>query len=179
MRRAALSAFWLILGASVLGATVFQEPLASAAHAAQRVIVANPGSKPVQVQEVNTDSGGSIKVHEQGTANVNVTNSSLSLAPFPTVTGGAGTIRLSASDNPFPIQPIITTGFSVDMSQGASELILGFQAGGASFRIPGPNNLPSSAAHHDFALTYPLKFDALFCRGSDGSFCRISWIGAP
>jgi hypothetical protein len=38
------------------------------------VFVANDASHPVPVRDQNTDANGNIKVHEQGTANVNVGN---------------------------------------------------------------------------------------------------------
>jgi hypothetical protein len=62
MRRAIIPAFLLVLASFVLGATVFREQVA---HAASAVL---------QVREQNVDGNGNIKVHEQGTANVNVAN---------------------------------------------------------------------------------------------------------
>ena len=41
------------------------------------VFVTNTASNPVPVTETSTDASGNIKVHEQGTASVNVTNSTL------------------------------------------------------------------------------------------------------
>jgi hypothetical protein len=55
----------LLVGATVLGATVLREPIAWAAQAVDANIVA-----PL-------DANGNLKVHEQGTAAVNVTNSSI------------------------------------------------------------------------------------------------------
>jgi hypothetical protein len=60
----------LLVAAMVLGATVLREPVASAAQAILPVNIVGP-----------VDANGNVKVHEQGTANVNVTNSSLSVAP--------------------------------------------------------------------------------------------------
>jgi hypothetical protein len=72
MRKALIPAFLLMLGSVVLGATVLREPIAKAASPFTNVFVANTASNPVPVRDVNTDSSGNIKVHEQGTANVNV-----------------------------------------------------------------------------------------------------------
>src|SRR5437867_2572480 len=47
------------------------------------VIVTNTATNPVPFQAVAT-----VPVHEQGTANVNVTNSHLTLAAEPPITGG-------------------------------------------------------------------------------------------
>src|SRR5262245_13613671 len=59
----------LLVGATVLGATVLREPIGYAASPFQNVIVGNDATNPVPVREQNLD-GGSIKVHEQGTVNV-------------------------------------------------------------------------------------------------------------
>lgn len=64
MRRALIPTVLLVLLSVVLGATVLREPLASAKTLAQSVVVSNMPDQPVPV-------------HEQGTANVNVANTSL------------------------------------------------------------------------------------------------------
>jgi hypothetical protein len=57
------------------------------------MFVANDSSHPVPVREQNLDTSGNIKLHEQGTANVNVTNPSLSVTA-PAVTGGGNQVFL-------------------------------------------------------------------------------------
>ena len=64
MRKTISMAFLLVLG-GVLGATIF------------RTQVAGASQPPASVREVNTDAAGNIKVHEQGTASVDITNTSL------------------------------------------------------------------------------------------------------
>ena len=54
----------VLVAATLLGATVLREPVANAAAATLNVLVTNDSAHPVPV-------------HEQGTANVNVTNGSL------------------------------------------------------------------------------------------------------
>lgn len=76
MRRALVPAFLLLLGSVVLAATVLREPLAKAATPIASVFVTNDSSHPLPVREQNLDANGNIKVHEQGTTNVNVTNDS-------------------------------------------------------------------------------------------------------
>ena len=76
MRRAFIPVFLLLLGSVVLGATVFRDDIAHATGLAQSVTVAN---NPLNVREQNTDANGNIKVHEQGTASVNVANRVLSV----------------------------------------------------------------------------------------------------
>jgi hypothetical protein len=76
MRRALITAFLLLLGSAVLGATVMREPIAHAASA-MSVFVSNAKTNPIPVAEQNLDTNGNIKVHEQGTATVTVANPSL------------------------------------------------------------------------------------------------------
>ena len=61
-RNAILSAFALVLVSITLGSTIFRE---QAAQAAQAIL---------SVREHNIDADGNIRVHEQGTARVDVTN---------------------------------------------------------------------------------------------------------
>ena len=88
MRKALMPAFLLVLGAVVLGSTVFRQQLANAATPFSNVVVANTSTNPANVhevgtanvnvtnttalpvQETNTDAAGNMKVHEQGTVNV-------------------------------------------------------------------------------------------------------------
>ncbi len=82
MRKYAIVAAGLLVSL-VLGATVFSEPIASAAQAILPVLVTNDASQPVPAQEVNTDADHNIKVHEQGTANVNVTGGTVNALSDP------------------------------------------------------------------------------------------------
>lgn len=72
MKKALIPAFLLLLGSTILGATVLREPLAQAAAPIASVFVSNDASSPIPVREQNLDANGNVKVHEQGTANVNV-----------------------------------------------------------------------------------------------------------
>jgi hypothetical protein len=76
-QRALIGALGLVLVGVVLGATVFRSDIAQATGLSQSVTVDNTTTNPVPVREQNLDGNGNIKVHEQGTANVNVTNSTL------------------------------------------------------------------------------------------------------
>jgi hypothetical protein len=80
MQRPVLIGAFLLVGLGVvLGATVFRADIAQATGLAQSVTVNNTAADPVPVREQNLDGSGRIRVHEAGTANVNVTNSSLSV----------------------------------------------------------------------------------------------------
>jgi len=88
MRKALIPAFLLVLGAVVLGSTVFRQQLANAATPFTNVVDGNTSTNPANihevgtanvnvtnttalpVQETNTDAAGNMKVHEQGTVNV-------------------------------------------------------------------------------------------------------------
>jgi hypothetical protein len=65
----------LVTSVVVLGSTVFRQQVADASSLLN-VFVTNDSSHPVPVREQNTDANGNIKVHEQSTANINVTNTS-------------------------------------------------------------------------------------------------------
>jgi hypothetical protein len=90
----------LLVGSAALGATVLREPLAEAASPFTNVIVSNPATNPVPVAEQNVDGSGNVKVHEQGTANVNVTNGSLAAAQSGTWNVGlSGTPGVTSADS--------------------------------------------------------------------------------
>jgi len=74
----ALGIVLLVTSAVALGGTVFRQQVADAS-AALTVLVTNKNSRPVPVREQNLDRHGNIKVHEQGTASVKVTNNSVSV----------------------------------------------------------------------------------------------------
>jgi hypothetical protein len=75
MRKALVPAFLLVLGAVILGATVFREQLVHAATTPfQNVVVTNTPTNPVNVQQQGTAdvnvTNSTVPVHEQGTATV-------------------------------------------------------------------------------------------------------------
>ncbi len=77
MRRRAIIGALLPIGVGVvLGATVFRTDIAQATGLAQAVTVDNTAANPVPVKEQNTDpnAAGAIKVHEQGTAQVDASS---------------------------------------------------------------------------------------------------------
>jgi hypothetical protein len=77
----------LVTSVVVLGGTVFRTQVADATSI-MSVFVTNDSAHPVPVREQNTDANGNIKVHEQGTANVNVTNPSIAVNGTVSVTPG-------------------------------------------------------------------------------------------
>jgi hypothetical protein len=71
VRKALIPAFLLVVLSVVLGATVFREPVAWAAQTVDANIIG-----PL-------DGNGNVKVHEQGTANVNVLGTASTKAAIP------------------------------------------------------------------------------------------------
>ncbi len=84
MRRKSMIGGLVLVGIGVvLGTTVFRNDIAQAtrlAPAPTNVVVTNAPAQAVPTREQDLDGNGNIKVHEQGTAAVNVTNSSLTVA---------------------------------------------------------------------------------------------------
>jgi len=167
----------LVISIVVLGGTVFRQPVADATGLLN-VFVTNDSSHPVPVREQNTDANGNIKVHEQGTANVNVTNSSLSVTAPAVTGGGMGTLDLSAgeTDNVCGINvPCTATALDITMTPGvlginfglSGKIVAGFN--GPAFGGPSSIVLP---------LTRPISFDSVSCGGGLSDTCVISWVGA-
>jgi hypothetical protein len=161
-------ALLVLLLSAVLGATVLREPIAYAASPFQSVLVANTADSPVPVAQ-------------QGTANVNVTNETLSVAQ-PPVTGGGGQriVAVTINEPPFPAQT--ASAMTVGFQGGASLAILSYQGaivawviGSVASATGGPETVPVN-------LTRPLKFDSIDCGGAGGppqtTRCLVTWVGA-
>src|SRR5215210_7228978 len=111
MRKPVLAALLLVVGSLVLGGTVLHEPIAKAASPFTNVIVGNTAANPVPVAVQDLDANNNIRVHEQGTASVNVTNSSFPVTG--TVNVGNGNVRVIhvASNVSVPKNTAFNTGF--------------------------------------------------------------------
>lgn len=172
MRKAIIPAFLLVLGSTVLGATVLQEPLARAAPPIPSVFVANDESSPVPAREQNLDRDGNIKVHEQGTADVNVTNDSLPVAPPQTITGGGGSVTLvGCPDDHFP-GTIIASVLRITWSSGIAGVVLR-RVNSVVATFVGP--VAGDESPVDLALTRPVEFDRISCFGAGQ--ITVSWVG--
>jgi hypothetical protein len=174
MKKAIIPAFLLVLGSTVLGATVLQEQLAWAAPPLPSVFVANDAASPVPAREQNVDADGNIKVHEQGTADVNVTNTSLPMAPLRPVTGGGGGIT-PALTCPMSkaVFPVTATALQLAWSSTISAVrvwrgdsVIAEFWGPARTGDPTPLMLP---------LTRPVTFDRVDCFGSGE--LGVFWVG--
>ena len=83
MKKTLIPALVLVLGSVILGATVFREQVAWATPGIQDVFVTNSTREPVPVHEQGTAdvnvTNTTLGVHEQGTSDVNVTNAPLAV----------------------------------------------------------------------------------------------------
>jgi hypothetical protein len=206
MRRALLPAFLLVLGAVILGATVLREPIARAASPFTNVLVGNTASNPVPVTVQNTDTNGDVKVHEQGTADVNVTNTTVPVQQQGTadvnVTNTTlpvheqGTVQVtagsttdgggSASGTPhagsyITFNPSITaSAISVHFDSTISDIIFGSDQGGVDLVKTAAEFLGPARGGTDnlnFAFSTPITFNEFICEGTAG-VCQVSWTGA-
>jgi hypothetical protein len=170
----------LVTSVVVLGGTVLRPQVAAVASSISNVFVTNDSSHPVPVREQNTDANGNIKVHEQGTANVNVTNSNLSVTAPPVSTGSEVGFQVFASSTPSTFSPPITaSALVITMTPGVEDLQLILSSQGccspaANFEGPAVGG----KSDIELALTQPVKFDTIFCQGPSTDKCTISTVGA-
>jgi hypothetical protein len=144
----------LLVGASILGATVLREPIAHAAQAVDATIIG-----PL-------DGRGNVKVHEQGIAQV------------------AGTVGLSTSENSVKVDPANDRGDCQVFADGdlcilpneilASLIIVnldsdvGIVSLGGGLRLVGPGL--GGPSHYVLPLTQPIRVSHLgmtLCGGTD------------
>jgi hypothetical protein len=176
----------LLVGATILGATVLREPIAHAAATVNATIVGplDNGNVKVheqgtaKVSEQNVDANGNVKVHEQGTADVNVTNSSLSIAPAAPITSGGFSSSLSTGVSCHPLGvDEIATALSIKLSSGVESVLLG-NGGGSCSGFAALFAGPATGGNDSIVLTLarPIKFNEIGCIGASG-FCSVSWVG--
>jgi hypothetical protein len=174
MKKLAFAAL-LVTAATVLGATVFSQPIAWAAQAVDATITG-----PLDNGNVRVHEEGTAAVHEQGTASVHVTNASLSTTPPAPVRGGGGSVVFCAGaecggDVRF-VSRTTATALSVHMTAGVRSLDLGNSGGDIAARFLGP----ASGGEDRFvlALDRPVTFDVIGCNTTGGTDeCAISWAG--
>jgi hypothetical protein len=173
-RQAGIGALLLVCVGIVLGATVFRSDIAQATGLAQSVTVNNTAAQAVPVREQSTDANGNIKVHEQGTVNVDVTNSSLSVAAAAPITDG-GSQRAAYPDLPAMLSPAaIASGLSFGLSSHVNAVVLFYQGHRIAYFV-GPGQGGDASAN--LVLARPIKFDEIDCAGVSGEFCTVGWIG--
>jgi hypothetical protein len=164
--------------------------VAGANAALSSVTVNNTSANPVPVREQNLDANGNIKVHEQGTANVNVTNTNLSVAQPAPITNGGGQADIPAGSSPHNLGNTVTaSALSLCLPNEVFSLTLYRQGNEvAVFLGPGPGFLVELAnLGEDFftnsimnvPLSRPLTFDSAKCSsgGNLSDHCFIGWVG--
>ena len=170
-QRALIGALGLILVGVVLGATVFRADIAQATGMAQ----------PQQVVVANTP----LPVQQQGTANVNVTNSLSVASPAPITGGGYGAVVCSPPSgggvNNCHVAETTATALQIGMTSGiafcrltTSDSVV------ASFMGPAFNSPigPPGESHLQFALSRPITFDQIVIFGNASTdACAVSTIG--
>jgi hypothetical protein len=166
----------LLIGATVLGATVLREPIAWAAQSVDANIVG-----PLDANgNVRVHEQGTAAVHEQGTANVKVTNSSLSIAPPAAIDNGGGSKFVCAGGECgagiVGIPQATATALSIRMSDFVQSLTLGSFTGKVAARFLGP----ASGGNNSIVLAFdrPITFDLIDCHtASVDEVCAVSWVG--
>jgi hypothetical protein len=171
-RRAIISALLLIGVGVILGTTVFRADIAQATGLAQSVTVNNTTSNPVPVNVTNT----SVPVHEQGTANVNVTNSSLSVAAAPPINDGGSAVLFHPGASPFDLSSTATaSALSIHLTDEVAYLSLSLGDDDHSALFYGPASGGNSTIV--LALSRPITFNKLVCQGGASAQCSVSWVG--
>jgi hypothetical protein len=153
MRRRGLIGALLLVGLGViLGTTVFRDDVAQATGLAQA---------PTPVREQNLDGNTNIKVHEQGTANVNVTNSSLPVAPPTPVTSGGSALAVpvpASGTGTFTLgSPVTATALVIHLDAGINHVSLEVTTGGQPALFLGPAD--DGNGDIVLALNRPIRFD--------------------
>jgi hypothetical protein len=185
MRQRAIIGALLFIGVGVaLGATVFRADIAQATGLAQAVTVDNAPANAVPVREQNRDGNGNVKVHEQGTANVNVTNSALSVTA-PPVSDGGGLLRLVGNGETNFSFGTMASALTIHLSDGVFLMTLRYcsqlpcGSGGQDATVvafDGPNAF--GRANYDLALTRPIRFNNMRCLAfSSSDTCSMGWVG--
>jgi len=165
-RQASIGALLLVCVGIVLGATVFRADIAQATglKQSQSVIVDNTADNAVPVREQNLDGSGNVKVHEQGTANVNVTNSSLTVASPAPITGGAINVGIPCPAGFNFGASVVASALTFHLSAGVDIFTLRTGSSSIAYKAVGPGL--GGPADIDLALDRPISFDTIECTGS-------------
>jgi hypothetical protein len=163
-RQAGIGALLLICVGVVVGATVFRTDIAQATGLAQSVTVNNKPGNAVPVREQNLDGSGNVKVHEQGTANVNVTNSSLTVASPAPITAGAIGVGLPSPAGFNFGGSVVASALTFHLSAGVEKVTLRTGSSSIAYTAVGPGL--GGPADIDLAFERPISFDTIECTGS-------------
>ena len=151
------------------------------------VTVQNTATNPVPVSgavtvantpSVKIDPSGNT-VQLSGTADVNVKNSSLTVAPPPPITGGGGSTSFGGSVDQTDSLGFTATASALDIQMNSNVgLIIFTDNGNTVFSAFGPGNEGNSTI--ELALTRPIQFDTIKClvavTGTPED-CSVGWVG--
>jgi hypothetical protein len=116
-----------------------------------------------------------VSVKQQGTADVNVTNSSLTIQPQAPITGGSGFFQNDGGQNS-----------TLASTQTATALVINFTANAFAVELLSDTdrvaifNGPASVTgnrNYQLALTRPIAFNHIHCYGAVTETCGVFWIG--
>jgi hypothetical protein len=143
------------------------------------VFVTNDAAHPVPVRATNTDANGNVKVHEQGTANVNVSGGTVNVGETPVLTE----LREDTSHaigTHFCMDPIVGSNLSLSaigdsvtfefQTGGACDQFGNYNGGGVSFALDVAANSTVSIPLHD---RLPANYYNAEC--DSGTTCRFSF----
>ena len=170
-----IGALILVCVGVLLGGTVLRSQVANAKSFAQSIVVSNTPAQAVPVREQNLDGSQNIRVHEQGTANVNVTNSSLSVAPQSPITGGGQLLQADGGEDLLLGGDATASALMVTLTSSAFEAIL-LNDNNIVARFLGPASVTGNRSYQ-LALNRPVSFDELSCNGPASETCGVMWIG--
>jgi hypothetical protein len=180
----------LIVGATILGATVLREPIAQAGSTVSATIIGPlDGSGNVKVHEQGTAAvheqgtanvnvtNSSVPTHEQGTANVNVTNSTLSVTP-PAATKHDVQLFDCGVGETLASGPIAASFIDVQNTSGVD---VSFDLADGNFGLDGTRFTGALAPGQGklLELTQPVVVDRILFTGSPtgGNCVRVTVLG--
>ena len=157
----------LLVAATVLGATVLREPIVSAAQGLSATIIG-----PL-------DGNGNVRVHEQGTANVNVTNATLTAVPGVATTHHLKYLAANGGASDFELldPAIYASLITITSMEGRGNLYVGYGSQLLSYRIESGHDLI-------LPLTQPfrvnrLQVDCFPVTPAAGCAALINIVGTP
>jgi hypothetical protein len=165
------------IGATAMLALVVAVVLATgsgSAVAAQisSVFVTNDAAHAVPVHSNNTDANGNLKVHEQGTANVQGT---VNVNQVPVTSGGDFAIIDCSGEGTQEIHQGVATALVIHMESGVDDMQIR-KSGSLILDLEGPGD--GALANVNLPLTRPIQFDSIECiSSSSANRLIVSWIG--
>jgi hypothetical protein len=136
------------------------------------VFVTNDAAHAVPVHANNTDANGNLKVHEQGTANVQGT---VNVEQVPVTSGGDFAIIDCSGEGTQEVHQGVATALVIHMQSGVDAMQLR-NSGSLILDLEGPGD--GALADVNLPLTRPIQFNTIECISSSAANRLIvGWIG--